>query len=65
MANIRQNIAIALGLKAMFLVTTVLGPHGSHCRAVTIDDQELVDLNEILHKRFEIGDVTDTGHRFL
>ena len=25
MANIRQNIAIALGLKAFFLVTTILG----------------------------------------
>jgi len=28
MANIRQNIAIALGLKAIFLVTTVLGVTG-------------------------------------
>ncbi|MFG6175627.1 heavy metal translocating P-type ATPase [Halomonas sp. THAF12] len=28
MANIRQNIAIALGLKALFLVTTVLGITG-------------------------------------
>ena len=28
MANIRQNIAIALGLKAVFLVTTVLGVTG-------------------------------------
>ena len=28
MANIRQNIAIALGLKAIFLVTTVLGITG-------------------------------------
>ena len=28
MANIRQNIAIALGLKAVFLVTTVLGITG-------------------------------------
>ncbi|MDO5758973.1 MAG: heavy metal translocating P-type ATPase [Rhodobacterales bacterium] len=28
MANIRQNIAIALGLKALFLVTTILGVTG-------------------------------------
>jgi len=28
MSNIRQNIAIALGLKAVFLVTTVLGITG-------------------------------------
>jgi Cd2+/Zn2+-exporting ATPase len=28
MGNIRQNIAIALGLKAVFLVTTVLGITG-------------------------------------
>jgi Cd2+/Zn2+-exporting ATPase len=28
MANIRQNIVIALGLKAVFLVTTVLGMTG-------------------------------------
>jgi Cd2+/Zn2+-exporting ATPase len=28
MANIRQNIAIALGLKGIFLVTTVLGITG-------------------------------------
>ena len=28
MANIRQNIAIALGLKAVFLVTTVIGVTG-------------------------------------
>ena len=28
MTNIRQNIAIALGLKAVFLVTTVLGITG-------------------------------------
>ena len=28
MANIRQNIAIALGLKAVFLVTSVLGITG-------------------------------------
>jgi Cd2+/Zn2+-exporting ATPase len=28
MANIRQNITIALGLKALFLVTTVLGITG-------------------------------------
>jgi Cd2+/Zn2+-exporting ATPase len=27
-ANIRQNIAIALGLKAIFLVTTLLGITG-------------------------------------
>lgn len=58
-------MAIALGLKSMFLSPRCWGPHGSFCRAVTIDDQELVDLNEIIHKRFEIGDVTDTGHRFL
>jgi Cd2+/Zn2+-exporting ATPase len=28
MANIRQNIAVALGLKAVFLVTSVLGLTG-------------------------------------
>ena len=28
MANIRQNVTIALGLKAVFLVTTVLGMTG-------------------------------------
>jgi Cd2+/Zn2+-exporting ATPase len=28
MANIRQNIALALGLKAVFLLTTVLGVTG-------------------------------------
>jgi Zn2+/Cd2+-exporting ATPase len=28
MANIRQNVAIALGLKAVFLVTTILGITG-------------------------------------
>ena len=28
MTNIRQNIAIALGLKAVFLVTTILGLTG-------------------------------------
>jgi len=28
MANIRQNVAIALGLKGVFLVTTVLGVTG-------------------------------------
>ena len=28
MANIRQNITIALGLKAVFLVTTILGITG-------------------------------------
>lgn len=28
MANIRQNIAVALGLKAVFLVTTILGVTG-------------------------------------
>jgi len=28
MANIRQNVAIALGLKTVFLVTTVLGITG-------------------------------------
>lgn len=28
MANIRQNIAIALGLKAVFLVTSVIGLTG-------------------------------------
>ncbi|MBN4678453.1 heavy metal translocating P-type ATPase, partial [Pandoraea nosoerga] len=28
MANVRQNVAIALGLKAVFLVTTILGITG-------------------------------------
>jgi Cd2+/Zn2+-exporting ATPase len=28
MANIRQNVAIALGLKGVFLITTVLGLTG-------------------------------------
>jgi Cd2+/Zn2+-exporting ATPase len=28
MANIRQNISIALGLKAVFLVTTIFGVTG-------------------------------------
>ena len=28
MGNIRQNVAIALGLKAVFLVTTVIGLTG-------------------------------------
>ena len=28
MANIRQNVAIALGLKGVFLVTTILGITG-------------------------------------
>jgi Cd2+/Zn2+-exporting ATPase len=28
MANIRQNIALALGLKALFLVTTIIGATG-------------------------------------
>jgi Cd2+/Zn2+-exporting ATPase len=28
MANIRQNIAVALGLKAVFLVTTIIGVTG-------------------------------------
>jgi Cd2+/Zn2+-exporting ATPase len=28
MANIKQNIAVALGLKAVFLVTTVIGVTG-------------------------------------
>ncbi|MFC4173261.1 hypothetical protein ACFOYU_14530 [Microvirga sp. GCM10011540] len=31
MANIRQNVTIALGLKAAFLVTTILGVTG-HCQ---------------------------------
>lgn len=28
MANIRQNVAIALGLKGVFLITTILGITG-------------------------------------
>lgn len=28
LANVRQNVAVALGLKAVFLVTTVLGVTG-------------------------------------
>ena len=28
MANIRQNVAVALGLKAVFLVTTIIGVTG-------------------------------------
>jgi Cd2+/Zn2+-exporting ATPase len=48
MANIRQNVAMALGLKAVFLVTTILGITGLWI-AILADTGAtvLVTLNEL------------------
>ncbi len=54
MANIRQNVAIALGLKAVFLVTTVLGITGLWI-AILADTGAtvLVTLNALRLLRFD------------
>ena len=54
MANIRQNIAVALGLKAVFLVTTVLGITGLWI-AILADTGAtvLVTLNALRLLRFD------------
>jgi Cd2+/Zn2+-exporting ATPase len=54
MANIRQNVAIALGLKAVFLVTTVLGVTGLWI-AILADTGAtvLVTLNALRLLRFD------------
>ncbi|WP_295807818.1 heavy metal translocating P-type ATPase [uncultured Nitratireductor sp.] len=56
MANIRQNIAIALGLKAVFLVTTVLGITGLWI-AILADTGAtvLVTLNALRLLGFRLG----------
>lgn len=56
MANIRQNIAIALGLKGLFLVTTLLGITGLWL-AILADTGAtvLVTLNALRLLRFEPG----------
>ena len=54
MANVRQNIAIALGLKGVFLVTTVLGITGLW-PAILADTGAtvLVTLNALRLLRFD------------
>jgi Cd2+/Zn2+-exporting ATPase len=54
MTNIRQNVAIALGLKAVFLVTTVLGITGLWI-AILADTGAtvLVTLNALRLLRFD------------
>ncbi|KGE77606.1 hypothetical protein FP66_09195 [Halomonas salina] len=61
MANIRQNIAIALGLKGLFLVTTVLGITGLWL-AILADTGAtvLVTLNALRLLRFAPGDRDST-----
>ena len=56
MANIRQNVALALGLKGLFLVTTVLGVTGLWI-AVLADTGAtvLVTLNALRLLRFDPG----------
>ncbi|WP_417606176.1 heavy metal translocating P-type ATPase [Primorskyibacter flagellatus] len=60
MSNIRQNIAIALGLKAVFLVTTVLGITGLWI-AILADTGAtvLVTLNALRLLFFRPSDPTD------
>ena len=54
MANIRQNVTIALGLKAVFLVTTILGLTGLWI-AIMADTGAtvLVTLNALRMLRFD------------
>ena len=51
MANIRQNVTIALGLKAVFLMTSVLGLTGLWL-AILADTTVLVTLNALRLLRF-------------
>ena len=54
MANIRQNVTIALGLKTVFLVTTILGLTGLWI-AIMADTGAtvLVTLNALRMLRFD------------
>ena len=62
MRNIRQNVAIALGLKAVFLVTTVLGVTGLWI-AILADTGAtvLVTLNALRLLRFRPGESAPPG----
>ena len=67
MANIHQNVVFALGLKGLFLVTTVFGMTGLWV-AVLADTgaTALVTLNALRLLRFKgaqsVDDDRDTGH---
>ncbi len=65
MANIRQNIAIALGLKAVFLMTTVLGITGLWI-AILADTGAtvLVTLNALRLLFFRPTGTSETAGRF-
>ena len=56
LANVRQNIAVALGLKVVFLVTTVLGTTGLWI-AVLADTGAtvLVTMNALRLLRLRLG----------
>ena len=62
MANIRQNIAIALGLKTVFLVTSVLGLTGLWI-AILADTGAtvIVTANALLLLGFFRSDGTSSG----
>ncbi len=62
MANIRQNVAIALGLKAVFLVTTVFGITGLWI-AILADTGAtvLVTMNALRLLLFRPSGVSETG----
>ncbi|SER59056.1 Cd2+/Zn2+-exporting ATPase [Tranquillimonas rosea] len=64
MANIRQNVAIALGLKGVFLVTTIFGVTGLWI-AILADTGAtvLVTLNALRLLRFDPGGTPADGHR--
>ena len=56
MGNIRQNVAISLGLKAVFLVTTVLGMTGLWIAILAVTGATvLVTLNALRLLRFNPG----------
>ena len=60
MANIRQNITVALGLKAVFLVTTIVGITGLW-PAILADTGAtvLVTMNALRLLRVNIGRTTE------
>lgn len=64
MANVRQNVTLAIGLKAVFLVTSVLGITGLWV-AVLADTgaTALVTLNALRLLRFKSGEVQTTPQR--
>ena len=66
MANIRQNITIALGLKAVFLVTTVLGITGLWI-AILADTGAtvLVTAERSATSRLSLGALTRAIHLYL